>query len=199
MNCSSPNSRDVWITLWNRLHMLRAEPLPSPDEADRLLQALPPRNPDETFRDWLRRAETSSSGSNVVAFPSRFKSGVAVPFARPRFSALTAIERLAASSQAEAYPLPEGPMLTPDGAFRLRVAKIGDELELRVEGLGADAFEYAGCCIGISVSESVEDVIAFVYLDDIGDGVTRVADSAEVRAALARPVLGLLEPSNEHE
>lgn len=173
-----------WTSLWHRLQTVRFEPLPSRDEVDRMLRALPSRHPGEGLADWLARAK-----------PAR--RGVVVPFPGARFLPLAIIERLAASSGYEAFPLPEASMISPDESFRLSVKRIETRLELRVEALGSDAFEYAERCIGISGSAELEGLIAFLYLDAFGNGLTRIDDTPETRQALARPVLGLLEAPDE--
>jgi hypothetical protein len=176
--------RARWASLWRELHSVRFEPLPTREEVERIWRALPSRHPDENLADWLARSKPA--GSSAV-----------VPFPKARFRALTTIERLAASSGHEAFPLPEAPMISPDETFRLRVEQAGSSLEIHVEALGSEAFEYAECCIGISGSGDLEGLIAFVYLDAFGDGHTRIDDTPEARQALARPVLGLLEAPNE--
>jgi hypothetical protein len=188
MTMNEPTSlhekRTRWTTLWRKLHTVRFESLPTEDEVDRILAALPPRQPEETLSHWLKQAELS-------------KRSVVVPFARPRFTPLVTIERLAASSKHEAFPLPEAPMISPDEAFRLTVVKIGEELELRVEALGFDAFQYAGCYIGVSSNSDLSGLIAVVLLDGEGNGSVRIDDTPEIRKSLAKPVLGLLESNHE--
>lgn len=55
---SDSATRQRWTRLWHRLGAIRLEPLPTQDEAETVLAALPPRLPDEPLRDWLARAKT---------------------------------------------------------------------------------------------------------------------------------------------
>jgi hypothetical protein len=171
---SNPGQRARWQTLWHKLHATRFDPLPSNADVERVLASLPKRLPSESLPDWLRRA---------AAGPAR------------KLTPLAEFERWAAGSAADAYPLPETPMISLDEAFRLSAELFGGIIKLRVEALGPAAFDYAGRAIGLALQDGSAALVEF-QLDEEGNGEASVADEEPARLALIRPRLVLIEPTD---
>ncbi|MFO1434709.1 MAG: hypothetical protein U1F76_32285 [Candidatus Competibacteraceae bacterium] len=179
-------SRDEQLALWKlvlqRLELMSV-PAPLSREAAR-----------EILASWLPRWGHETLGERI-----RWAEAV-------RFEPLTEIVRLAADSGPE-LPLPDPgrPLETVDGCFRLTVTAEADQLLLQVEALGFAMDEFANQRIGIArrgewytseatpVTLPAEALVAIIALNADGEGQCRIVDRPEVRAALLRPVIGLIK------
>lgn len=113
------------------------------------------------------------------------------PFLWFRLQPLAEQELLAAKSQGQ--PLPSGPILFPDGDFRLTVSEQAGKLRLFIEALGIAIDTYQHRYIGIAHGRDLPSVLAVVRLDEEGEAEAWLEDSAQVRAWLFQPTLLLIE------
>lgn len=183
------------LTLWReaerRLRLVDVEPPLSMATVDRLLDTLGPRRSNESLGDWLQRGQAPSTTT------TERPSAEIIPFnpRRQRFTPVAEIVRLAADTSGPEIPLPTRELETADGRFRLRVTLEGDQVVLDVQALGLASDEFAGRTIGLAATDAGEPPIALLQLDEDGDGTVRLPDTDELRQALLKPVLGVVEDS----
>ena len=180
----------LWREAARRLRLVDVEPPLEIGRADALLETLGPRREGETLTAWLERsrsiraAEAERPLAEIIPFSPR----------RQRFVPLAEIVRLAADTAGPGVPLPARELETADGRFRLRVTLEGDQLVIELQALGLASDTYAGRTVGIAATGADELVpVAVVELDEDGDGQVRLPDADELRRALLRPVIGLIE------
>ena len=115
---------------------------------------------------------------------------------RVRFTPLTEIVRLAADSAgvSREVPLPDPgrAIESADGRFRLTIAAEAGGIRVGVQALGLASDLFANRRIGLAGPGGAEP-LAVIPLDGDGDGECRLDDRAEVRRALLRPVIGLID------
>lgn len=176
LNCK----KNRWLKLWQNLHSVRFEPLPTEKEVNQILACLPERKTAEPLNKWLRRA------------------GVVLPFSGFRFTKLGEIYLKAAASGSENYPIPEQALETPDQSFRLTLRQLDTMLHVCIEALGIAIDDYKGKYIGISASEDPSTIILVTQLDNTGESKVLINDSEFLRKVLCvYPVIGLIELDSE--
>lgn len=177
----------LWREAERRLRLVDREPPLAMAKVDGLRQLLGQRRADESLADWLLRARNEAREARPTA--------QIIPFSprRQRFTPVGEITRLAADSGGPGIGLPLRELETADGRFRLAVRAEGDQLLITLQALGHAADEFAGRLMGLSGSEPGDEPLAMLRLDDDGDGQARLPDSPELRRALLRPVIGLVE------
>jgi hypothetical protein len=177
----------LWREAERRLRLVDREPPLTMAKVDGLRQLLGERRADESLADWLLRARNEAR--------EKRPSAQIIPFSprRQRFVPVAEITRLAADSAGSEIGLPVRELETADGRFRLAVMAEGDHLLIRLQALGHAADEFAGRSIGLARAEAGAQPVAVLQLDGDGDGQARLPDSPELRRALLRPVLGLVE------
>jgi hypothetical protein len=177
----------LWREAERRLRLVDREPPLTMAKVDGLRQLLGERRTDESLADWLLRARKEAReerpSAQIIPFSPR----------RQRFVPVAEITRLAADSAGSEIGLPVRELETADGRFRLAVTAEGDQLLIGLQALGHAADEFAGRAIGLASAEAGAEPVAVLQLDGDGDGQTRLPDSPELRRALLRPVLGLVE------
>jgi hypothetical protein len=178
-------ARALWREAERRLRLVEAAPPIEMARVDALLGVLGPRR----HEDWLQRGQQRAA--ERVARPS----AEIIPFSprRQRFVPVAEITRLAAASAGETLDLPARELETADGRFRLRVSREGDRVVLAVQALGFAADEFAGRTIGLAAADGAPDPVAVLELDENGDGRVRLPDSPELRVALLKPLIGVIE------
>lgn len=179
----------LWREAERRLRLVDVErPLPMA-RVDALLETLGPRRRDESIREWLQRGrrteptEPERPSAEIIPFNPRHQ----------RFAPVAEITRLAADTSGPDIPLPARELETADGRFRFRTTLEGDQILITVQALGLAADEFARRLIGIASAEGDGEPVAILQLDEDGDGSVRLPDSMELRRALLRPVIGLIE------
>jgi hypothetical protein len=183
----------LWRRAEQRLRLLDTEPPVNIDQVDALLRIVGPRRPREALGDWLRRsqapqtAESERPSAEIIPFSPRFSA------ARQRFTPVAEIVRLAADSAGSEIALPSRELETADGRFRLKVTSQGDQVVIAIQALGLAADEFAGRTIGLAAASGAPEPVAVLELDADGDGQVRLPDAPELRVALLRPVIGVVE------
>jgi hypothetical protein len=180
---ANPNNKvDQWLMLWQKLHAIRLQPLPTEEEIDYLMSVLPKRLPDENITDWINRHQNPTNA-------------VVTPFRKRRIIPISRLQLMAASDGIEQYPLPEKPLVTPDQSFRYSLISTDQGLEITLTALGFAIEDYAEHYIGIATSDSVDNLIAIIYLDNDGRGNAIIDDTASNRKVLCvNPMFFLIEP-----
>jgi hypothetical protein len=176
----------LWREAERRLKLVDAEPPVSMARVDALLGVLGARKEGESLTDWLTRSgkapvEETRPSAEIIQFSPR----------RQRFMPVAEITRLAADTSGPDLPLPARELETADGRFRLKVSIEGDQVLIAVQALGLAADEFAGRTLGIAGADA--EPVAVLQLDEDGDGSVRLPDSPELRRALLKPVLGVIE------
>jgi hypothetical protein len=177
----------LWREAERRLRLVDREPPLTMAKVDGLRQLLGERRADESLADWLLRARNEAREARP--------SAQIIPFSprRQRFVPVAEITRLAADSADGEIGLPVRELETEDGRFRLAITIEGDQLLIKLQALGHAADEFAGRAIGLASAEAGAEPVAVLQLDGDGDGQARLPDSPELRRALLRPMLGLVE------
>jgi hypothetical protein len=176
---------DLWREAAQRLRLVDREPALTAARVDGLLQLLGPRPQGESVAEWLTRRRTAGSertSAQIIPFNPR----------RHRFIPVAEITRLAADSGGTGIPLPARELETADGRFRLSVVLVGAQIVITVQALGPAADDFAGRTIGLAGSGAAAP-LAVLQLDGDGDGRVHLPDTPELRQALLRPVIGLIE------
>jgi hypothetical protein len=183
----------LWRRAEQRLRLLDTEPPVALDQVDALLQVLGPRRPGESLGDWLLRSRTPQAApvdrpsAEIIPFSPQFSA------TRQRFTPVAEIVRLAADSAGSEVALPSRELETADGRFRLKATSAGDQVLIEIQALGLAADEFAGRTIGLAPANGAPDPVAVLELDEDGDGRVRLPDSPELRVALLKPVIGVIE------
>jgi hypothetical protein len=177
----------LWREAERRLRLVDTEPPLAMSKVDGLLDLLGRRRADESLTAWLARgrtpvAETDRPSAEIIQFNPR----------RQRFVPVAEVVRLAADTADVALPLPSGELETTDGRFRLEVAAEDGHVVIGVHALGLAADEFAERTMGLA-GEGAAVPVAVLSLDADGDGEVRLPDSEDLRRALLRPALGLIE------
>jgi hypothetical protein len=66
-------------------------------------------------------------------------------------------------------------------------------VSIAVQALGLATDEFANRTLGIAGAGADAEPVALLQLDEDGDGSVRLPDSPELRRALLKPVIGLVE------
>jgi hypothetical protein len=190
---SDAEALQLWRRAEQRLRVLETDPPIALHQVDALLQVLGPRRRGESLGDWLLRARTPVAASTdrpsaeIIPFSPKFSAK------RQRFTPVAEIVRLAADSAGSEIALPSRELETADGRFRLKVISAGDQVLVEIQALGLAADEFAGRTIGLAPADGAPDPVAVIELDEDGDGRVRLPDSPELRVALLKPVIGVIE------
>lgn len=178
----------LWREAERRLRLVDVEPPLTMARVDAALEVLGPRREGESLEAWLKR------GRDAQRQADERPSAQIIPFnpRRQRFAPMAAITRLAADTAGPELPLPARELETADGRFRLRTALEADQVALTVEALGFASDEFAGRLVGIA-SAGADAPVAVIQLDADGEGTVRLPDAPELRRALLKPVIGLIE------
>ena len=189
---SDAEARELWLRAEQRLRLLDTEPPVALGKVDALLEVLGPRRQGESLGDWLLRSQTPPTpverpSAEIIPFSPKFSAK------RQRFTPVAEIVRLAADSAGGEIALPSRELETGDGRFRLKVTGEGDQVVIEIQALGHAADEFAGRTIGLAPANGAPDPVAVLELDEDGDGRVRLPDGPELRAALLRPVIGVIE------
>jgi hypothetical protein len=186
-NLSQAEALTLWREAERRLRLVDREPPLTMAKVDGLRQLLGQRRADESLAEWLLRARSEAReerpSAQIIPFSPR----------RQRFVPVAEITRLAADSAGSEIGLPVRELETADGRFRLAVRAEGDQLLIELQALGHAADEFAGRSVGLASAEPGAEPVAVLQLDGDGDGQARLPDSPELRRALLRPMLGLVE------
>lgn len=177
----------LWLHARQRLMLIQLKPRVSSDLVARVRAQLPPRQENETIGDLIRRA---SSNTQSTAEVKAFK-----PKPIKQFEPLAEFVRFAADTHEAEMPLPdaESALESVDGRFRLRITAIGDRIDIFIQALGFTADEFAHRTIGLANPSDENNPIAVITLDHDGDGNCQVKDTPDLRRALLRPVIVLIE------
>jgi hypothetical protein len=190
---SDTEARELWQIAERRLRLLDREPPVAMGQVDALMQVLGPRGREESLTEWLLRSRTPAAApaprpsAEIIPFSPRFNPK------RQRFTAVAEIVRLAADSGGAEIALPTRELETADGRFRLKVTSEADQVVIEVQTLGLAADEFAGKTIGLAPARGGAEPVALLELDEDGDGRVRLPDAPELRLALLKPVIGLVE------
>jgi hypothetical protein len=184
---TADDALELWRTAERRLRLVDPAPPLAMASVDALLDAMGPRRPDESLREWLDRTRTRAPvverpSAEIIAFNPRLQ----------RFRPVAEIVRLAADSAGTELALPSGELETTDGRFRLMVEGDEGQVEITVQALGFAADEFAGRTLGLA-GEGETVPVAVLVLDEDGDGEVRLADTPALRRALLKPALGVIE------
>ena len=176
---NSTLNTQAWLFVWQKLHSINLQPLPTETEINTVLNQLPEREENESFSDWLKRRKTT-----------------VVPFNKYKVTKLTELRLKAAKSSLSQYPLPEQPRVTPNGAFRFTLSQ--DEtktrLNVHIKALALAIAKYKNKYIGISSSDNLNEVIVCIQLNQHSEGSATVADNETMRKILCvNPVFVLIE------
>lgn len=180
----TPEQRNrLWRLARQRLQLHRSRPPVSAELADRLRDYLSAGSGQPTDR--LRRAlDLGQKQADVRSF---------VPRSSRVFTPLSEFVRLAADSGDEELPLPAEALESTDGQFRLSVRRVEAGLELHVEALGFAVDRLASKTLGLADADDAMSVLVTVTLDAEGDGIACADDTPQLRRALLRPLLVLIE------
>jgi hypothetical protein len=178
----------LWREAGRRLRLVDAEPPLEMARVDALQALLGPRRKGEPLAEWLQRGRAAGAASGRPSAEI-----IHVDFGSRRFRPVAEIIRLAADTAGERPELPERELESTDGRFRLRVTPVGDEVVVAVQVLGQAADQFAGQLIAIAGLGSEASPVAVLLLDEDGDGEARIADSLQLRHALLRPLIGVLD------
>ncbi|MEQ1637767.1 MAG: hypothetical protein ABL903_13870 [Methylococcales bacterium] len=176
-------SKQLWHETYRRLLAFEAE-LPIAEETvDAVLDTLPLRLPAESYRAWFKRGQKMAK---IIQFP------------KMNFRYLTEVQRLAADSRETEDALPEIALISRNQQFRLTVEILPDNrLKLTLEALGLASSSHANRLIGIAAADSKDQLISLIRLNADGEGMDdSLENTAAIRQALLRPVIGLIEQSN---
>lgn len=178
----------LWREAERRLRLVDVEPPLTMARVDAALEVLGPRREGESLEAWLKR------GQDAQRQVDERPSAQIIPFnpRRQRFVPMAEVTRLAADTAGPEVPLPAPELETADGRFRLRTALEADQVVLTVEALGFASDQFAGRLVGIA-SADADAPMAVIRLDDDGEGTVRLTDAPELRRALLKPVIGLVE------
>lgn len=171
MNTSAKLPNNQWLYLWRKLHTLRLQPLPTEEDVNQVLNHLPERLENENIMQWVKRSQANSF-AQLLSF-SKF-----------RVTKLTELRLKAASDGKEEFPLPERPMVTPNGAFRLTITKEDEMLKVHLKTLAFATEKYRKRSIGIAKSNDLNGLGLRIDLDGNGEGSCIVLDKDEVRKLL---------------
>jgi hypothetical protein len=179
----------LWHRARQRLELADIEPPVGRDEVERLFGLIGRRGADQSLADWVRPARADSTAAEPVT------SAEIIPFdpRRQRFTPVAAFVRLAADSGGLDVPLPNRPLETDDGRFRLEVEKEGADLRIAIQALGDASSAFAGQIMGLSSVGDDQPLLAVFELDEDGDVTIRLDDRDDVRRALLRPMLGRID------
>jgi hypothetical protein len=182
----------LWRRAEQRLRLVDTEPPVRIEQVDALLRIVGPRRPGEALGDWLMRSQAPQTASErpsaeIIPFSPHFNAK------RQRFTPVAEIVRLAADSAGSGIALPSRELETADGRFRLKVTSEADQVVIEVQALGLAADEFAGRLIGIASASGAPEPVAVLQLDADGDGQVRLPDAPELRVALLKPVIGVVE------
>jgi hypothetical protein len=190
---SDNEAEELWLMAERRLRLIDRDPPVALSQVDTLLQALGPRRREESLTDWLRRSQAPKveaaprPSAEIIPFSPRFNPN------RQRFTAVAEIVRLAADSGGSEIALPSRELETADGRFRLKVTSEADQVVIEIQSLGLAADDFANKTIGIAPASGGAEPVAILALDEDGDGRVRLPDDQELRLALLKPVIGLIE------
>jgi hypothetical protein len=190
---SDNEAEELWLMAERRLRLIDRDPPVALGQVDTLLQALGPRRSEESLTDWLHRSQAPKveavprPSAEIIPFSPRFNPK------RQRFTAVAEIVRLAADSGGSEIALPSRELETADGRFRLKVTSEADQVVIEIQALGLAADEFAGKTIGLAPAAGGAEPVALLALDEDGDGRVRLPDAPELRLALLKPVIGLVE------
>ena len=190
---SDAEALHLWRRAELRLRALETEPPIALDQVDALLQVLGRRRHGESLGDWLRRSRAPQAApvdrpsAEIIPFSPKFSAK------RQRFTPIAEIVRLAADSAGSKIALPSRELETADGRFRLKVTSAGDQVLIEIQALGLAADEFAGRTLGLAAAAGAPDPVAVLELDADGDGRVRLPDGPELRVALLKPVIGVVE------
>lgn len=178
----------LWREARRRLQNVEVEPPLTRARLDALQSRLGPRGAEEDLRSWLR------GGRRAREAPPPAESAVIIPFepGHQRFRPVSRFTRLAADTSGGRLELPERELESDDGRFRLRVRREADQVVLELQALGFTSDQFASRLVGLASAEDGVPV-AVVALDEDADGSARLPDTRELRRALLRPVVGLVE------
>jgi hypothetical protein len=173
-------TQQVWQEAYHRLMLVDMERPVSEETVDNFLTGLPKRLTNERFINWIKRGQ---------------KLNKILPFPTIKFRYLTDIQRLAADSRKTKDALPEKSLLSCNKQFRLTIQILENhKLRVKIEALNLASSRYAHQVIGIAATNSKEDLITLIRLDEDGEGVDdSLENTAIVRQALLRPVIALVE------
>jgi hypothetical protein len=182
----------LWRRAEQRLRLVDTEPPVRLEQVDALLRVVGPRRPGEALGDWLMRSQAPQAvverpSAEIIPFSPQFSAK------RQRFTPVAEIVRLAADSAGSEVALPSRELETADGRFRLKATSAGDQVLIEIQALGLAADEFAGRTIGLAPANGAPDPVAVLELDEDGDGRVRLPDSPELRVALLKPVIGVIE------
>ena len=173
----SISTQALWQEAYRRLILVESEFYAPETIVNRVLDALPLRLPNESYRDWFNRGQRIGK---VIAFP------------QIKFQPSTDYQRLAASSESE-DALPVKPLLSSDKRFRLTIeALVGNKLRIKLEALGLAGNRYAGCLMGIAGGNSKDNLISLIHLDEDGEGSDDLDNTLALRLALRTTVIRLV-------
>ena len=180
----------LWREADRRLRLVDLEHPQPMAQVDALLEILGPRRRDESLTQWLQRGQKQAE-----AAPVERPSAEIIPFnpRRQRFTPVAEITRLAADTSGPDLPLPTRELETADGRFRFHATLEADQVLLTLQALGLAADEFAGRLVGIASAEGGGEPVVMLQLDEDGDGSVRLPDSQELRRALLKPVIGVID------
>lgn len=174
--------KQCWEEAYKRLTIVDTEPPISEQTIDTFLAKLPKRFTDEDYINWLFRA---SKLAKVVDFYSL------------KFNYLTDVQRLAADTRKTKDALPEKSLLSKNKQFRITIEELpNNKVKLTLEALGLASSKYAKKLIGISAENHKDNLITILHLDEDGEGVDIIENTAVLRQTLLRPVISLIEQGN---
>ncbi|MCP4699077.1 MAG: hypothetical protein GY862_19825 [Gammaproteobacteria bacterium] len=183
MQTKLTDEQGLWRKAAKRLELIYLPPLPTAEEREALLAALPQKPLEMSVREWLKLCRADIRKSKTP--PSRV-------CLRP----LAEIVRLAADSGKEKYPLPDpGRFLeSKDERFRLAItAETPDNIHITLKALGFAMGEFAGRHLGVAGAATPETLLVDFILDNRGRGEGVMEDTPENRHALLRPLIVLVE------
>lgn len=175
--------RALWREAARRLGNVDVEPPLRLDQIDALGRTLGERPDGQGLHDWLR-----GRGNAMRAIPGFDPT-------TQRLRTVASFVRLAADTAGGRMPLPERELETQDGQFRLRAGSEDGRIVLALQALGYAADDFAHRSVALVSLEDQEVPVAVLTLDGDGDGEERFPDHSELRRALLRPVIALVEPA----
>ncbi len=184
---TSEEESALWQLARQRLALKQLKPTVSSELVTRFRAQLPARQEDDTLEALIRRA---SSNSQSTAEIKTFK-----PKPTKQFKPLAEFMRFAADTHEDEIPLPdaESVLESVDGRFRLRITAINDHIDIFIQALGFAADEFANSCIGLFDPSDKNRPITIMTLDQDGDGHSQVKNTLNLRRALLKPVIVLVE------
>lgn len=211
---SMPPNNNPWQEAYLRLLDRASEIQVDDAQVDDFLAAMPPRLEDESYQDWLERGQKAGMPQRLTdeAYEDWLERGKrltnVIPFRKLRFTYLTEIQRYAADTRETEDELPKIALTTVNQQFRLKVTPLPgkqEKLKLTVEALGLASTRYARKVIGIAGEigkdhlgeDSKDHLIALIRLNEDGDGEVTLDNTAIVRQALLRPIIGLADEQTD--